>query len=41
MMTGAGPQQEMELINVFRHVILTGALMGFARYIAKDLRLMP
>jgi hypothetical protein len=31
-------EQEMELVNVFRNFMITGALLGFARYVAKDKR---
>ena len=27
---------ELELVNVFRNIMVTGALLGFARYVAKD-----
>jgi hypothetical protein len=29
-------EQELEMVNVFRNIMLAGALMGFARYVAKD-----
>ncbi|MBC7388812.1 MAG: hypothetical protein H7329_06360 [Opitutaceae bacterium] len=31
-------EKELEMVNFFRNIMLTGALMGFARYIAKDKR---
>jgi len=33
-------EQEMELLNVFRNILVTGALLGFARYVASDKRIM-
>jgi hypothetical protein len=32
--------KELEMINVFRNIMLTGALMGFAKYVAKDNRVI-
>ena len=29
-------QDELEMINFFRNIMVTGALMGFAKYIASD-----
>ena len=31
---------ELEMINVFRNVMICGALLGFARYVAKDNRII-
>lgn len=31
-------ESEMEMINVFRNIMITGALLGFARYVARDKR---
>lgn len=31
---------EMEMVNVFRNIMVASALMGFARYVAKDPRLI-
>ncbi len=33
-------EQELEMINVFRNVMVTGALLGFAKYVAKDKRVI-
>ena len=32
--------QELEMINVFRNIMVAAALMGFARYVAKDPRII-
>jgi hypothetical protein len=32
--------QELEMINVFRNIMVTGALLGFAKYVATDKRLI-
>ncbi len=40
MMDNAAREQELEMVNVFRNIMLTGALMGFARYVARDKRVM-
>lgn len=32
--------QELEMINIFRNIMVTGALLGFAKYVAKDKRLV-
>lgn len=29
-------EKELEMVNVFRNLMVTGALLGFARYVAKD-----
>ncbi|MGV3459736.1 MAG: hypothetical protein ACO1N9_04700 [Flavobacterium sp.] len=31
-------EQEIEMVNVFRNLMLCGALLGFARYVARDSR---
>lgn len=31
---------ELEMINGFRNIMLTGALLGFAKYVAKDKRVV-
>lgn len=31
---------ELEMVNVFRNIMVAGALLGFARYVAKDNRLV-
>lgn len=41
MMTDAVTREkELELVNVFRNIMVTGALLGFARYVAKDKRVV-
>lgn len=41
MMTDAiTREKELELVNVFRNIMVTGALLGFARYVAKDKRVV-
>lgn len=32
--------KELEMINVFRNIMVTGALLGFAKYIASDKRII-
>lgn len=32
--------KELEVINVFRNILVTGALLGFAKYVAKDKRVI-
>ena len=32
--------KELEMINVFRNIMVTGALMGFAKYVATDKRVI-
>jgi len=32
--------KELEMINVFRNIMVTGALLGFAKYVATDNRIM-
>jgi hypothetical protein len=31
---------ELEMVNVFRNIMVTGALLGFARFVAKDNRVI-
>lgn len=31
-------ERELEMVNVFRNIMVTGALMAFARFVAKDKR---
>jgi len=31
-------EKELEMVNFFRNIMVTGALMGFARFVAKDSR---
>lgn len=33
-------ENEMEMVNVFRNIMVTGALMGFAKYVARDNRII-
>lgn len=33
-------EQELEMVNFFRNIMVTGALLGFARYVAIDKRLI-
>ncbi len=33
-------EKELEMVNVFRNIMVTGALLGFARYVAKDKRVI-
>lgn len=32
--------KELEMINVFRNIMVTGALLGFAKYVARDNRII-
>ena len=32
--------QELEMINVFRNILVVGALLGFAKFVAKDNRVI-
>lgn len=38
--TGIMANSELEMVNVFRNIMVASALMGFARYVAKDARLV-
>lgn len=40
MMTDLAREQELEMVNVFRNIMVTGALLGFAKYVAKDDRVI-
>jgi hypothetical protein len=40
MMYDAGREKELEMVNVFRNVMVTGALLAFAKFVAKDNRLI-
>ncbi|MBX2914015.1 MAG: hypothetical protein KF856_01955 [Cyclobacteriaceae bacterium] len=41
MMTDAvARERELETINIFRNIMVSGALLGFARYVAKDKRVI-
>lgn len=33
-------EMELEMVNFFRNIMVTGALLGFARYVAKDKRII-
>ena len=33
-------QKELEMVNVFRNIMVTGALLGFAEYVARDKRVI-
>lgn len=33
-------EKELEMVNVFRNIMITGALMAFAKYVAKDQRVV-
>lgn len=33
-------EKELELVNFFRNIMLTGALLGFAKYVSKDKRIV-
>jgi hypothetical protein len=41
MMSNVDRERELELVNVFRNIMVMGALMGFARFVAKDGRMLP
>ncbi|MGB4772917.1 MAG: hypothetical protein WBP58_15735 [Chitinophagaceae bacterium] len=40
MMLNAEREKELEMVNVFRNIMVAGALMGFARWVAKDERIV-
>ncbi len=41
MMSGSiAREKEIELVNIFRNIMIAGALMGFARFVAKDKRVI-
>lgn len=33
-------EMELEMVNIFRNIMVSAALMGFARYVAKDNRII-
>ncbi|WP_159475077.1 hypothetical protein [Dyadobacter sp. 3J3] len=33
-------EQELEMVNLFRNIMVTGALLGFAGFVAKDKRII-
>ena len=35
-----GAASELEMVNFFRNIMVTGALLAFAQYIAKDKRVI-
>ena len=40
MMGMAAREKELETINIFRNVMVFGALLGFAKYVARDNRMV-
>ena len=40
MTTDLAREKELEMVNFFRNIIVTGALLAFAKFIAKDNRIM-
>ena len=40
IMTDISREKELELVNFFRNLMITGALLGFAKYVAKDGRVI-
>lgn len=40
MMADIAREKELEMVNVFRNIMITGALMAFAKYVAKDKRVI-
>lgn len=40
MMESLAREKELELVNVFRNVMVMGALLAFAKYVAKDKRIV-
>jgi hypothetical protein len=40
MMASMDRERELEMVNFFRNIMVTGALLGFARYIARDKRII-
>jgi hypothetical protein len=40
MTADAVREKELEMVNFFRNIMLTGALLGFAGYVAKDKRVI-
>lgn len=33
-------EKELEMVNFFRNIMITGALLAFAKYVAKDKRVI-
>lgn len=41
MMTGSMEREkELEMVNIFRNIMITGALLGFAKFVSKDKRIV-
>jgi hypothetical protein len=40
MTVDANREMELEMVNFFRNIMITGALMAFAKFVAKDKRLI-
>lgn len=40
MMTDINREKELEMVNFFRNIMVTGALMGFAAFVARDKRVI-
>lgn len=40
MTAGLDREKELEMVNFFRNIMITGALMGFAKYVARDKRII-
>lgn len=40
MMAAMSRERELETINIFRNVMVFGALLGFAKYVARDKRII-
>ncbi|QNA45607.1 hypothetical protein [Lacibacter sediminis] len=40
MMADAAREQELEMLNVFRNIMVMAALLGFAKFVAKDKRII-
>lgn len=40
MMADMAREKELEMVNVFRNIMITGALMAFAKYVTKDKRVI-
>jgi hypothetical protein len=40
MLGNAELEKELEMVNFFRNIMLTGALLAFARYVARDKRVV-
>lgn len=40
MTADAAREQELEMVNFFRNIMVTGALLAFAKFVAKDKRII-